>query len=407
MRIIVLSLTILSLILLVRVVLFFQNERVYAPGDEFESQITLLSEPKLQFYSQIIRYQGIRIEAPLEPELHYGDTIFVSGLVEEDSFTAASGEEVTLIVIKNPQIELIPTTNPFIRSTAFIRERVWEQFSRTIPKNEAGLLFGIVFGGTQGFNKELSDAFRNTGVFHVVAASGMNVTMVAGFLFAVTSKILKRQIAILISISGIFYYALLAGFEPSILRAAIMAGIAFSAGIVGRQNYAFLTLLLTAWIMIMINPRTAFDIGFLLSFSSTVGIIGFKSFLDSFQIAVKTRGISDDITTTISAQIGSFPFMSLFFAQYSAISVFVNALVLWTIPILMILGALASFTAILIPFGTFIPLYVSLPLLWYFEKVVTFFSGIPLLQFENVSWLVWIGYYVILASFMIMIKKKK
>lgn len=407
MRIIVFFIGILFLILSVRVVLFFQSEKTYKPGDVFKEQITLLTEPKIQFSYQIIRYQGVRIELPLEPELHYGDTIITQGLVETDSFTAKNGEEVVLLVIKSPVINHLGTKNPFIISTAFIRERVWSVFSKTIPRSEAGLLFGIVFGGTQGFSSDLTNAFRNTGVFHVVAASGMNVTLVSGFLFAITSKLLKRQLAIIISISGIFYYALLAGFEPSILRAAIMAGIAFSAGIVGRQNYAFLTLLLTAWIMIMISPRTAFDIGFLLSFSSTVGIIGFKSFFDSFKIAKKTRGISDDLTTTISAQIGSFPFMSLFFSSYSGISIVVNAFVLWTIPILMVLGALASILAILIPNASFIPLYISLPLLWYFEKVVIFFSNIPLLQFENISVFVWIGYYAILASFMIMIKKKR
>lgn len=397
---------ILSLILSVRIFLFFQTTDIYQAGDSFESEITLLEEPRIQFGNQIVTWDGVRIEVPLETELHYGDTIFVDGIIQEDSFTTSNGEEVKLLVIKSAEIDQIGTTNPFIISTAFIRNRVWTVFERTIPRGEAGLLYGIVFGGTQGFDSGMRDAFRNTGVLHVVAASGMNVTLVAGFLFALTSRFLTRRIAIVISILGIFYYALLAGFEPSIIRASIMASIAFTAGLLGRQNYAFLALVITGFIMIMISPQNVQDIGFLLSFSSTLGIITVKPLLDSLTLSKKTKGFSDDITTTISAQIGSLPFMGAFFFSYSVISLFVNALVLWTIPLLMVFGGIAVVCSITLPIITFVPLYVALPMLWYFEKMIMLFSEIPLLQFGNVPKIMWVGYYLVLFAVVLKIQKK-
>lgn len=386
--------------------MFFGTDTSYKPGDLLEKQITLLKEPRIQFEHQNIRIQDVAVQLLLEPELHYGDTIVIKGKIEENTFMTSKGENVKQLVVKNPEIQVISTKNPFILSTAFIRSKVWGIFSKTIPRDEAGLLYGIVFGGTQGFSKNMTDAFRSTGVLHVVAASGMNVTLVAGFLFAICSRFFTKRVAILISISGIFYYALLAGFEPSIIRASIMASIAFTATLLGRQNQAFLALILTGWVMIMVRPENVLDVGFLLSFTSTLGILFIKPFFDSFKIFLKTKGFSDDISTTLSAQIGSLPFMGAFFASYSAVSIFVNALVLWTIPFLMILGGLASVCAIVLPWLTFIPLYIALPLLWYFEKTIMFFSRIPVLQLKNVPISVWIGYYLIIIAFIIMTKKK-
>lgn len=407
MKVVVLTVIILSLVLSARLFLYFQSAPEYTAGEEFEAEITLLEEPRIQFGNQIVSWENIRIEVPLEKEIHYGDTIFVTGTIEEDSFTGANGEEVVLLTIKSAEINHLPTTNPIIISTAFIRNRVWSVFQKTIPRNEAGLLYGIVFGGTQGFSEDMRDAFRTTGVLHVVAASGMNVTLVSGFLFAVTSLFLKRRTAIGISILGIFYYVLLAGFEPSIIRASVMASVAFTAALLGRQNYAFLALFITAFIMLMISPGNLYDIGFLLSFSSTLGIVTIKPFLDSLSVSKKTKGFSDDITTTISAQVGSLPFMGAFFSSYSVISLFVNALVLWTIPLLMIMGGVAVVCAITIPFITFVPLYIALPLLWYFEKMIGLFGGIPLLQFGHVPKVMWIGYYLVLFAVVLKLQKKK
>ncbi len=78
-----------------------------------------------------------------------------------------------------------------------------------------------------------------------------------------------------------------------------------------------------------------------------------------------------------------------------------------TIPFLMILGGIASFSAIALPFVSFIPLYVSLPFLWIFEKIVFLFSDFPLLVLNEISPIFFLGYYLILFSIVLMIKKRK
>ncbi|MFI5265544.1 MAG: ComEC/Rec2 family competence protein [Candidatus Levyibacteriota bacterium] len=406
MRVLILSCTILLLILGIRYVLYFQSLKTYRVGDVLKREITLLTEPKVSSYYQTFKIDSITVEAPTYPEFHYGDTLLIQGNVEDGSFQAANGKVVSRLAIKNPQITL-QKTNFLVGSAAYFRNRIEETFNAYLPKNEAVLLFGVVFGGSQGFSQDYYQAFKNAGVLHVIAASGMNVTMVAAFLISFLSLFLKRQVALGMAASGIFYYALLSGFQASILRAGIMAGIAFGAGMLGRQNYAFFGLLLTAYIMLFIKPETMFDVGFLLSFSATFGILTVKPLLDPIWIIKKTKGFSDDITTSVSAQIGSIPVMVGAFGAYSVISILVNALVLWTIPLLMILGGIAALCAITVPFVSVVFLYLSYPLLLYFEKVVLFFGKIPMIQLDNIPIVLWIGYYLILVSIILWLKKVK
>lgn len=406
MRVLILSIIVLSLLLVLRYLFYLQTitNRV---GSSLEVTISLLADPQDSFAKQVFQLQGVRIEAPDYPVLRYGDKLSVSGVIEERTFTPqGTDKEVKLLVIENPVIKKLPQDNIFIFSASFLRNRVYNSFKSQLSGNEATLLFGIVFGGSSGFSSEMKEAFRNTGVLHVVAASGMNVSMVGAFLLSAFSRIFHRRTALLFTIMGIFYYSLISGFQPSILRAAIMASVALSAAYLGRQAYGFLTLFLTAWVMLIFTPETLFQVGFLLSFTATFGILLIKPVFDQVSLVKRTQVVSDDIATTVSAQLGSLPVMVGVFSTYSFISILINALVLWTIPFLMILGGIAAFCAIVLPFLSFIPLYGSLPLLWYFEKVITIFGSVPLLTIEGVSVLIWISYYFLLVSVVLFVKQR-
>ncbi|MBP7832163.1 MAG: ComEC/Rec2 family competence protein [Candidatus Levybacteria bacterium] len=408
MKVFFLFISILALILSVRYIFYFQGYTQIVSGSTFQKTTTLLENPSDSFGNQIFYVDSIRIEARPYPVLRYGDRISITGAVEKRYFTPKySSRQISQLFVRHPNVEILEQHNPLIKAASYIRKRVYDQFLSTLPYNEAVLLFGIVFGGSEGFSSSMKDAFRNTGVLHVVAASGMNVTMVGAFLLASFSRVLGRRLALTLSILGIFYYALISGFEPSIMRASFMIAITFVAAILGRQNYGLLSLILVAVSMLFINPFILFDVGFLLSFTSTLGILVVKPFFDQIQLFKQTKFISEDVGTSFSAQIGSLPVLIGTFSTYSIISLLVNALVLWTIPFLMILGGIASFSAIALPFVSFIPLYVSLPFLWIFEKIVFLFSDFPLLVLNEISPIFFLGYYLILFSIVLMIKKRK
>lgn len=402
---VILSFIILLLILSIRFVSFFSSHDAPKAGDIFEKEIMLLNDTRDSDFYQTFRIGSILIQTAKYPRYRFGDKIRVIGEIGESKLES-NGREVSILVAKNPKITLIHHNNILIKSAGFIKERITETFKKYLPQNESALLSGILLGGSVGFTPDLKDAFEKTGVLHVVAASGMNVTLIAGFLFAVSSSILARRQAIIISILGIFYYTMLAGMSASVIRAAIMGSIVFTAAILGRKNLAFVSLFLTGFIMLFINPLTLFDISFQLSFLSTLGILVLKPVLDSLKYLKKISFISDDLTTTISAQLGSLPILAKTFSFYSLTSILVNGLVLWTIPILMILGGIAAICAITLPFVSVPFLYLSYPLLLYFKKTVSLFAAIPGLDFSSSTWFLWIGYYLILLSIIIQINKR-
>jgi competence protein ComEC len=405
-RVIILSLIILILILSIRFVQFFASYNKPRDGDDFKKEITLLDNTREGSFYQTFKVDSILIQTSKYPKYKFGYRLEISGKIEESRFDS-NGKEASILVVKNPKITKLGHNNILIKSAAFIKERIAETFKKYLPQNEASLLSGILLGGSEGFTPDLRDAFEKTGVLHVVAASGMNVTLIAGFLFAASNSILSRRKAIIISILGIFYYTLLAGMSASVVRAAIMGSIVFTAAVLGRKNLAFMSLIVTGFIMLFINPLTLFDISFQLSFLSTLGILSIKPILDSAKFVKKIPFISDDLTTTISAQGGSLPILAKTFSFYSLTSIIVNGLVLWTIPILMILGGIAAICSIALPFVSIPFLYLSYPLLLYFEKTVVLFSNLPDLDFSQSNWFLWIGYYFILVAIIIRIQRKR
>lgn len=287
--------------------------------------------------------------------------------------------------------------NPIPGTTFFskIKENIQNTFRSTLNQKDADLLMGIVFG-SKDLDKSSKEKFIQTGVLHVVAASGMNVSMLTSFLLGTLVVFLRRQYALVITSIIVLFYVALADFQPSIVRAAIMALFALGAGLIGRQNTSLLALFFAAFAMIFWDPKVITSISFILSFSATLGIILLDPILKRGWFG---NSFFEDFRTTISAQIATTPILLFFFGTYSPISILVNFLVLWTVPPLMVLGGIAaslSFVAEILaaPF-----IYLSFPLLSYFQTIVDFFAqGAVPLDLKNIPWAIIVGYYLVLLA---------
>lgn len=285
-----------------------------------------------------------------------------------------------------------------------LRERIGETFHKRLPKDEAGLLAGIILGTRENLDRNFLNSLKKTGALHVIAASGMNVSMLASLLLTTFTLFLRRQIALLFTSFGLVFYVALAGFEPSIIRAATMAIFAYGAGLFGRQNTSLLALFFTAFIMVFISPQLIIDIGFQLSFAATCGIILFDPLLRK---TIFGHPLFEDLRTTLSAQIATIPILLFFFSSYSPISILVNLLVLWTVPPLMILGGAAAFISFISPLLSTPFLFLSLPLLSYFKTVTLLLSDFaPEFTTKNLPLSLVFGYYLINLSLALFIYKR-
>ncbi len=403
---------ILLSILAFRFYFFNSNQTRYADGQTLSFETTILSQPQVvgsrQAFTANYKNQKIRITTSRFPELNYGDFVRISGAVQIKALTSIkSGLNKNIITMMYfPKIETINNSANILQASLkkinTLRQKLISLFSKTLPSPSSSLLLGIIFGIKEQMPKDFADNLRTTGVFHVIAASGMNVTLIGGFISTGLAFFLKRQIAIILSIIGIIFYAVLAGLEASIIRASIMGIIVFSAQIMGRQTLAFNGLALAGFAMLFIDPALISDIGFQLSFAATLGILFIKPLLQ------KKEGIGSNVLTTISAQIATLPILLANFGIYSIYSILVNGLVLWTVPILMMVGGLGSILGlILAPLGQLL-IYLCYPLLLYFETIVQIFGKIGgVITIQAVPWQFIAGYYCLLSSILLVFRRSK
>ncbi len=402
MRLPFLFLLILFSILTTRYFFFFSERHVYVVGDKISMEHTFLQEPKRNAFGQYFFVNDMLISLPLGQPIGYGERVKISGVVTQ----IESKDKEALLTVKNSNVKKLPR-NQFLAITGILRQKVISAFEMYLPPKESGLLLGIVLGIKDKIDTEYYQRLRDVGVLHVVAASGSNVSLVAGFLLGFFSLFVKRRVAILFTVLGISFYSLISGFDPPIVRASLMAIFAFAALAFGKQNYSAYILIVTAFVMLFIKPELISDSGFQLSFASTVGIIYIKPLVDRMMHLKVLKFVRDDIGTTVAAQLATIPIMLSAFSSYSLSSIAVNALLLWTIPPLMVAGGLASITSIVWAPLSFPFLLLAHPFLWYFETIVDLSSKFAgRLEVGSIPVTLLCGYYLLLLTCILATRKK-
>ena len=421
---------VLLLILTIRFFVFYSAKSNYQDGQEISFETTLFSEPQFlanyqKFTASLPTGENVFVIAALYPQYKYADKIAISGPIrvlsrrgggqsydtsnQNNSLLKNNG---VIYALNFPKIEAVKTnTNPILAVSSFVRQSVADLFNKTLPPDLSSLMLGIVFGIKGPMSKEFVDNLRLSGVMHVIAASGMNITMVAGFLSSIFMLFLKRQTALLASILGIVFYAFLAGMQPSIIRASVMGVLVFSSQILGRQSLGAYGLFLTGFMMLFISPLLLSDVGFQLSFTATAGLLYIRPLfnrVERLSNLSKKFPLTEDFLITFSAQIATLPILLAVFGTYSLWSILVNALVLWTIPTLMILGGVGAILGMVFqPLGSIL-VYLCLPFLLFFQKIVMFFGALSgVLTVQNLPLSLILGYYLLLLALIFYFSKSK
>ncbi len=399
----------LVIILFIRIFLFYQSKPLITTEKKTTIEGTIASEPKINnnfqnFQLQLNDGNRVFITTLMDKEYHFQDQLIIIGTLEKRLLN-------NQVLYTSFMPEIIPeksSLGSILALVNLVRQNIITVFNKLLSPDQSALLLGVVFGVRLNISDSFMQSLRGAGVLHVIAASGMNVTLVGGFLSSVFLLFLKRQWAIVFTILGLFFYATMAGLQPSIIRATIMGSFVFSAQLLGRQYLASLALFLTAFIMLFISPFLFFDIGFQLSFLATLGLIYLRPVIDSgfSKTLIRKIPVIEDLTTTIAAQIATLPILLFNFGSYSLYSIIVNALVLWTIPILMVLGGVAAIFSFVFEPITKLFVYLCIPLLMYFEKIVALFPNINSnFDPESIHLSLMFGYYLIITSLILFFRK--
>jgi competence protein ComEC len=302
------------------------------------------------------------VQVPSHATYQYGDELEVSGKLQTPphgegfSYRTYLARQGIHSLMTYPRVRLLGRDKgqPLLQSLYDIKRHTRGIIVAVLPEPEAALLTGILVGSDEGIPRSLMDQFRATGTAHIIAISGFNITLIAASLMRLFTRALQRYLALVLAVAVIALYTVFVGAEPPVVRAAIMGGLSALATIVGRRSHAPTALCAAAWAMTAWQPFTLWDVGFELSFASSLGLILYAERLARACEGVLGRVVpeataqraaallQDTLLTTLAAMITTLPLMVHHFGQFSPLSLLANALILPVQPAIMYLGSTAA-----------------------------------------------------------------
>ena len=285
----------------------------------------------------------------------------------------------------------------------------------------SSLVSGVLLGDASLFSQDDIDAFRSAGLSHIIVLSGFNITVLIFFLVSIFLNLnIRLRVRVILSIVSIFFFIIFVGAGPSIVRAGIMGSVLLLASLFHRQYVARQALFLSAFVMMIINPKIApYYVSFHLSFLATIGILYLVPILDNVKLFSKYKyenlldkklsvkenfykNILEIIKVTLAVQILVLPYIMYTFGKISIFTLLANVLVLPVVPIVMLLGFFViTFSFLFIPLAKLLSL-LTLIICKYIFIVARVVADLPFANLDiNLSLMSLTILYLLIFSFVL------
>lgn len=214
--------------------------------------------------------------------------------------------------------------NPIYAFSYRFRDILLASLQRSgLSDDEYGVAAAILLGYDDNLADEVRKNYVAAGSMHILCVSGMHVGVIyllASFLLGfLNRKKWQKTLKQLLLLALIWFYALIAGLSPSILRASLMISFVIIGEMIDRKGFIINSIAASAFILLCVNPNNLFEIGFLLSYSAVMGIVVLQRPIYSwFVVKNKLLDKAWQITAVaLSAQIATIPFSLFYFNQFS------------------------------------------------------------------------------------------
>ncbi len=281
---------------------------------------------------------GVTVLAPLGSTFAYGALLQLPGTLQ----TSDQGGDAVLF---SPKIVLRAKHKGFFLREWMINLKlaILDRFNELLSTDEAALLGGITFGSKQNFKPDLKQAMSLSGLTHLVAISGYNITIVIFAAGEIFGRWFSRRMTLIFTFVFLILFMFMVGNAASGIRAVIMGSLALVAREMGEVFSMRNAVAMTALVMALYDPTVLTgNMSFILSFLSLLGIVYLGPPLQKLlRYEPKEKGLLDwkeSAVTTFSAQLAVMPILINTFGQFSATAIIANVLVLGTVPLTMFFG---------------------------------------------------------------------
>ena len=307
----------------------------------------------------------------------------------------------------------LPPKWKFMQELNNVRNRIIKVHSKYLKSPNLEILGGIVFGDDAVAPPDyIKDSFTNSGLLHILAASGMNVAFIFGFWFYILSLLrVPYKPRVISGMAVVIFYTLMTGLGASVIRAALMLLFVLIGKLIDRDSHSIALLSFVAMLMLLYNPAFINDVGFQLSFLVTFGIICTANVLiNRFKGNKISEFLAGTLLIPIVAQIWVIPLQMFYFNTISTYSFFANVSIMPFLSVISFGGFVSSVLAIIAPIADFV-CKVSDFILNIFLNILVwisdFFSSLPysLIETPHPSVLQVFIYYLIVLFLTLMIKE--
>ena len=210
------------------------------------------------------------------------------------------------------------------------------------PTDVSGMMSALLTGDKSGILHSDYNALQRSGAAHIVAVSGLHVSFFASLLALLFRR---RRLGAAVTVPLVFLYAAVAGFTPSVIRAAFMITMTLLAPLFGREEDRPTTLSLILLLLLVVNPYSIQSVSLQLSFGSVAGIHlvsfplyrGMTGFLQATISRWRTalhriyRVFASSLSVTLGAMLFTLPLTAIHFGSISLISPLTNLVTLWAV----------------------------------------------------------------------------
>jgi competence protein ComEC len=363
------------------------------------------------------------IRVPKYPAYHYGDVLKVTGELktppqfEDFDYKSYLARQGIYSIIYYPRVEVLDHGQGLkpLQLIYSLRERLSASLARALPEPQGSLAQAILLGLRGNIPDSLYEAFSRTGTAHLLAISGLHISIIIAILLSFGILVFGRRhsIYIWLTLALMWLYAMLAGMHPPIIRAAIMGSLFLIAEYLGRQRSAIIALAFAAAVMVGVQPHLLWSVSFQLSFLAMAGLVllypyfqawGRKGVASLFRarerIAAAGSMITDGFAATLAAIVAVGPLIAYNFGVVSLVALPTTFFSLPALPFIIVTAALVAFAGLLASLVAQMLGWLAWLFLSYLIFLVQGFDALPYSSLEVTTistWHIW-GYYAILAG---------
>ena len=309
-----------------------------------------------------VTFDGIKFNIP-DSNRNFGSFDYRKYLTGKNIYFTATADKSKITEIESLEMNL---PRRLVSFSAYLERRV----DKTLPGRTADIFKAVLLGKDDYVDEQTIESFRESGLSHIMAVSGLHLTILVMFL-GLFIKRLNKWLRFIITTIFIIVFSAIVGFPYSVIRAAVMLIVITFADCLLIEGDSITNLSLIALILIIINPNTIYDTGFVMSFTATLGILSLYTYIRSKMPVSMPNSIKDSIAITLSAQVGTLPFSVINFGQFSLLAIISNLLIVILLPLIYLFGIISVITG----FSMFVNINVMMVdiLIWWTK----FCSSIP------------------------------